>query len=182
MKTFKKTMAHNRFWRLPKTMAHNSAFGAWSEHFEPLKVLESLNNPLIPKLISYDNDSYVCEFIEGVNLSDYIERTRDIQWGITLVRTINEFMYSLLELRNTSKLQLFADDISCVNIMVTAEGRPYIVDLDQFGFFDTNNILRIFKETNMRLYDSFALALSTGTINEKNARIKYLENKLLTSM
>lgn len=162
-----------------KRMVHNSAFASF-EHFKPLKALENLNHPLIPKLISYDNNTYECEFIEGVDFFKYIEKTRNVQSGITLVKTINQFMYSLLELQNTSELKLFPDDISCVNIIVTAEGRPYIIDFDQFGFFDTHQILKIFKETNMRLYDSFTLALSTGTINKQNTRIKELENKLLS--
>lgn len=171
MKTFKKTMAKN------SSRATDSY-----EHFEPLKALENLNHPLIPKLISYDNNTYECEFIEGLDFFKYIEKTRNVKSGITLVKTINQFMYSLLELQNTFKLQLFPDDISCVNIIVTPEGNPYIIDLDQFGFFDTYQILKIFKETNMRLYDSFILALSAGTINDQNNHIKNLENKLLNLM
>ena len=163
-------------------MKSNSSYGSWSKHFEPLKALESLNHPLIPKLISYDNDAYVYEFIQGENLFDYIQRTKNFQWGITLVKTINEFMHSLLKVQNTSGLKLFADDITCVNIIVTTVGRPYIIDLDQFGFFDTYQILKIFKETNMKLYDSITLALLTGTINKQNIRIKELEAKLLSSL
>jgi len=172
MKTFKKNMKPN-----------GSLLKNTNDHHAPLKVLESLNHPLIPKLISYDNESYECEFIKGENLFDYIQRTRNVEWGITLVKTVNEFLYSLLDLKNIdSKPQLFADDISGVNIMVTKEGRPYIVDLDQFGFFETQAVFNIFKETNIRLYDAILLSLLNGTVNKQNIRIKNLENKILGLM
>ena len=171
MKTFKKNMKPN-----------GSLLKNTNDHYAPLKVLQSLNHPLIPKLISYDNESYECEFIEGENLFDYIQRTQDVEWGITLVKTINEFLYSLLKLSHKSEPRLFADDISGVNIIVTTEGKPYIIDLDQFGFFETQAILNIFKETNIRLYDAVLLSLLNGTVNKQNIRIKALENKLLTLM
>ena len=119
MKTFKKNMKPN-----------GSLLKNTNDHYAPLKVLQSLNHPLIPKLISYDNESYECEFIEGENLFDYIQRTQDVEWGITLVKTINEFLYSLLKLSHKSEPRLFADDISGVNIIVTTEGKPYIIDLE----------------------------------------------------
>ena len=43
-----------------KRMRNNNSYFP-SDHIHPLQILENMNHPMIPKLISYDNYAYTCE-------------------------------------------------------------------------------------------------------------------------
>ena len=50
-----------------------------------------MNHPMIPKLISYDNETYTCERIEGMPLEKYVQKTRDPAFALKLMHDINDF-------------------------------------------------------------------------------------------
>ena len=202
-----------------------------NKHQHPLKVLQSLNHPLIPKLISYDDEYYECEFIEGETLIDYTKRTRDVKLAMSIVKDTNAFFHlmavhehgpdrmasshgdghvgvsathimSLEQLKvedgfkYRGNLILSADDIHEQNIMVTSEGRPYIVDLDQFGWYHPYYVFKLIQFANIRVCDGIHTGMLLGktslenfyemkhrnelVINKQNIRIKKLEAKLLS--
>jgi hypothetical protein len=176
-----------------------------NEHQHPLKIIQSLNHPLIPKLISYDDESYECEFIEGEILIDYMKRTRDVKLAMSIVKDTNAFFHIMAahkyspaqnELKNLGELILSADDIHDQNILVTTEGRPYIIDLDQFGWYHRYTVFKLIQFSNIRVCDTIRTSLLLGDtnihnfyemkhrnellINKQNTRIKELENKLLS--
>jgi hypothetical protein len=179
-----------------------------NEHQHPLKIIQSLNHPLIPKLISYDDESYECEFIEGEHLTGYFQRTRDVQLAMSIIKDINAFFYVMAthkhrltqteqdKFRYRGKVILSADDIHEQNIMVTTEGRPYIIDLDQFGWYHPHRVIKLIQYSNIRVCDHIHTSLMVGensksnfyemkyrnelVINKQNIRIKELEAKLLS--
>ena len=168
-----------------------------NDHQRTLKVLQSLNHPLIPKLISYDNESYECEFIEGEHLTGYFKRTRDVQLAISIIKDINAFFHVMaahkhrltpLEQKNRryrGDLILSGDDLHQQNIIVSTEGRPYIIDLDQFGWYHPYEVIKIIQYSNISVCDHIRSALLLGTASEymnynQNIRINELEDKLLS--
>ena len=179
-----------------------------NEHQHPLKIIQSLNHPLIPKLISYDDESYECEFIEGEVLIDYMKRTRNIQLAMSIIKDTNSFFHIMAAhkhspaqymqdiLKYRGKVILSADDIHEQNIMVTTEGRPYIIDLDQFGWYHPHRVIKLIQYSNIRVCDHIHTSLMVGensksnfyemkyrnelVINKQNIRIKELEAKLLS--
>ena len=181
-----------------------------NNHQHPLKILQGLNHPLIPKLISYDDESYECEFIEGEVLIDYMKRTRDVQLAMSIVKDTNAFFHIIAthkhrltqteqnKFRYRGELTLSADDLHEQNIMVTAEGRPYVIDLDQFGWYHPYRVIKLIQYSNISVSDTINSGLLMGeadeynfyemkyrnelVINKQNIRIKELEAKLLSSL
>ena len=181
-----------------------------NNHQHPLKVLQGLNHPLIPKLISYDDESYEYEFIEGEHLKGYFKRTRDVELAMSIIKDINAFFYAMAthkhrltqteqnKFRYRGELTLSADDLHEQNIIVSTEGRPYIIDLDQFGWYHPYEVIKIIQYSHTSVCDHIRSALLLGTaseynfyemkyrnelvINKQNIRIKELEAKLLSSL
>ena len=167
---------------------NNSYFPA--DHIHPLQILENMNHPMIPKLVSYNNYSYTCEHIEGISLENYIRKTRDAALGLKIIKDINNFMYDLTEITKVNDkgqvLQFLCDDIHGNNIMVTEDGKVSIIDLDQFGFHHPYTIFKILQFTNIRLCGSVRDGLLIGDSDtysqdskDKSKHIKKLEEKLL---
>ena len=87
------------------------------------------------------------------------------------------------------ELQFSCDDIHEANILVTEDGKPYIIDFDQFGYHHPYTVFRLLQSTNYRLCDSIRSALllaDTDHIeNIKNSykkRIAELEEQLLNEL
>jgi len=176
-----------------KRMRNNYSYFP-SEHIEPIQILENMNHPMIPKFISYDDESYTSEFIEGVSLGTYVRSSRDPAFGLRVIKDINNFMYNLSEYTKPFKAhwgiidcQMSCDDIHEGNMLVTKDGRPYIIDFDQFGFFHQNDIFKLLQSANMRLCDSIRSSLLIATsdshlkmVKARDFRIKELEDRLLS--
>ena len=161
-----------------------------NEHQHPLKVLQSLNHWMIPKLISYDNETYTCERIEGLSLAEYVRKNRDAAFALKVIQDVNNFMHDLTKFTKVDKsgqeLQFSCEDIHEANMIVTENGKPYIIDFDQFGYYPSYTIFKLLQSANYRLCDSIRSALllaDTDHIeNIKNSyknRIEKLETKLL---
>ena len=161
-----------------------------SDHIHPLQILDSMNHPMIPKIVSYDNETYTCERIEGQSLATYVRKNRDAAFALKVIQDINNFMYDLTKFTKVNekgwKLQLSCDDMHEANMLVTEDGKPYIIDFDQFGYYHSNVVFKLLQSTNYRLCDSIRSALllaDTDHIeNIKNSyknRIEKLETKLL---
>ena len=164
-----------------------------TDHIHPLQILENMNHPMIPKLISYDNETYTCERIEGLSLAEYVRKNRDAAFALKVIQDINNFMYDLTKFTKVNergwKLQLSCDDIHEANMIVTEDGKPYIIDFDQFGYHHPYTVFRLLQSTNYRLCDSIRSALllaDTDHIeNIKNSykkRIAELEEQLLNEL
>ena len=161
-----------------------------SDHIHPLQILENMNHPMIPKIVSYDNETYTCERIEGLSLAKYVRKNKDAAFALKVLKDVNNFMYDLTKFTKVNehprKLQLSCDDIHEANMIVTEDGKPYIIDFDQFGFYPPNVIFKLLQSTNYRLCDSIRSALLLSDtdrvvciVKEAKKRIAELEEKLL---
>ena len=161
-----------------------------NEHQHPLKVLQSLNHWMIPKLISYDNETYTCERIEGLSLAEYVRKNRDAAFALKVIQDVNNFMHDLTKFTKVDKsgqeLQFSCEDIHEANMIVTENGKPYIIDFDQFGYHHSYTIFKLLQSTNYRLCDSIRSALLLSDTDrvvrcgeEDKKRIAELEEQLL---
>ena len=164
MNSFKKRMKNN--WSHFPT-----------DHIHPLQILENMNHPMIPKLISYDNETYTCERIEGMPLEKYVQKTRDPAFALKLMHDINDFMRELTTHTKAFKendgplvnYQLFCDDMHCDNLIITEDGKVYIIDLDQFGFHHPYSIFKFMETASQKLNRSIWGSLVTGEIKHINS-------------
>ena len=164
-----------------------------SDHIHPLQILENMNHPMIPKIVSYDNETYTCERIEGLSLAKYVRKNKDAAFALKVLKDVNNFMYDLTKFTKVNergwKLQLSCDDIHEANMIVTEDGKPYIIDFDQFGFYPPNVIFKLLQSTNYRLCDSIRSALLLSDtdrvvciVKEAKKRIAELEGQLLNEL
>ena len=134
-----------------------------SDHIHPLQILENMNHPMIPKIVSYDNETYTCERIEGLSLEEYVRKNRDAAFALKVMQDINNFMYDLTKFTKVDKsgqeLQFSCEDIHEANMIVTEDGKPYIIDFDQFGYHHPYTVFKLLQSTNYRLCDSIRSAL-----------------------
>ena len=153
-----------------------------------------MNHPMIPKIVSYDNETYTCERIEGMPLEKYIQKTRDPAFALKLMHDINDFMRELTTHTKAFKendgplvnYQLFCDDMHCDNLIITEDAKAYIVDFDQFGFFHPYTVFRLMEIANTKLCrsirDSLLIADTDRVVHrgkEAKNRIAELEEQLL---
>ena len=165
-----------------------------SDHIHPLQILENMNHPMIPKLISYDNETYTCERIEGMPLEKYVQKTRDPAFALKLMHDINDFMRELTTHTKAFKendgplvnYQLFCDDIHESNLIITEDAKAYIIDFDQFGFFHPYTVFSLMEiastKLNRSIRDNLLLADTLYIEDIKNSyknRVTELEEKLL---
>ena len=168
-----------------------------SDHIHPLQILENMNHPMIPILISYDNETYTCQRVEGLSLAEYVRKNRDAAFALKVIQDINNFMYDLTKFTKVDKdgqeLQFSCEDIHEANILVTENGKPYIIDFDQFGYHHPYTVFKLLQSTNYRLCDSIRASLLIASIDseradshkmkaimqERGKRIKKLEKQLL---
>jgi len=181
MNSFKKIMKNN--WsHFPR------------DHIHPLQILENMNHPMIPKLISYDNETYTCERIEGMPLEKYVRKTRDPAFALKLMHDINDFMRELTTHTKAFKendgplvnYQLFCDDIHESNLIITEDAKAYIIDFDQFGFFHPYTVFSLMEiastKLNRSIRDNLLLADTLyieDIINSYKNRVTELEEQLL---
>ena len=170
---------------------NNSYFSA--DHIHPLQLLENMNHPMIPKIVSYDNETYTCERIEGLSLAEYVRKNRDAAFALKVIQDINNFMYDLTKFTKVNergwKLQFSCEDIHEANILVTEDGKPYIIDFDQFGYHHPYIVFKLLQSTNYRLCDSIRSALLLSDTDRARAvgeaakkRIAELEEQLLNEL
>jgi thiamine kinase-like enzyme len=175
-----------------KRMRNNNSYFP-SDHIHPLQILENMNHPMIPKLISYDNYAYTCEHIEGLSLAESVRKNKGAAFALKVVQDINNFMYDLTKFTKVNekgwKLQFSCDDIHEANIIVTEDGKPYIIDFDQFGYYPSYTIFKLLQSTNYRLCDSIRSALLLSDTDRARARgeaakkrIAELEEQLLNEL
>jgi predicted Ser/Thr protein kinase len=154
-----------------------------------------MNHPMIPKLISYDNETYTCERIEGMSLEKYVRKTRDAAFALKLMHDIYDFMRQLTthtkafagdSVGNIVNYQLFCDDIHESNLIITEDAKAYIIDFDQFGFFHPYTVFRLMEIANTKLCrsirDSLLIADTDRVVRrgkEAKKRVTELEKKLL---
>ena len=165
-----------------------------TDHIHPLQILENMNHPMIPKLISYDNETYTCERIEGMPLEKYVQKTRDPAFALKLMHDINDFMRELTTHTKAFKendgplvnYQLFCDDIHESNLIITEDAKAYIIDFDQFGFFHPYTVFSLMEiastKLNRSIRDNQLLADTLYIEDIKNSyknRVTELEEKLL---
>ena len=165
-----------------------------SDHIHPLQILENMNHPMIPKLISYDNETYTCERIEGMPLEKYVRKTRDPAFALKLMHDINDFMRELTTHTKAFKendgplvnYQLFCDDIHESNLIITEDAKVYIIDFDQFGFFHPYTVFSLMEiastKLNRSIRDNLLLADTLYIEDIKNSyknRVTELEEQLL---
>lgn len=150
------------------------------KHYEALKQLENIDHPLIPKLYEYDNISYECEYIDGEDLETYIQKTGDIDFAYSVLESVNDLLQKLSKIE-FGDLKLSAEDIHSKNILVS-NGKPYLIDLDQIGWWHPYTIFKIIMTTNMNicntlqtsllLYDAkYHIQILSDKMHEKNEEI-----------
>ena len=157
------------------------------DHIHPLQILENMNHPMIPKLISYDNETYTCERIEGMPLEKYIRKNRDAACGnaafaLKLMHDIYDFMRQLTThtkaVSGTGEeivdYQLFCDDMHESNLIITEDGKAYIIDFDQFGFFHPYTVFSLMEIANTKLCRSIRDNLLLGEIDHQTQLIKHI--------
>lgn len=141
------------------------------DHAHPISKVEELNHPLIPKLYYYDDNKYECEYIDGEDLVTYLERTGDISTGILVYELVQDLMIKMSKISNTHNWEdyswkgpdlawkLGCDDIHAKNILVTNEGKPYLIDFDQFGWYHPYTIFKLLDNNTGRISDAMRYAM-----------------------
>ena len=153
-KTFKKVMRPNSS-EFPNMHAH------------PLEKLEEIEHPLIPKLFYYDDTEYECEFIEGTDFETHIRKTGDYGFGLEVLNLVQDLSFKMsqiefgLEFPYSHKLnwRMGAEDIHCKNILISAEGKPYLIDLDQIGWWHPFTIFKLINQSTYNMTDSLRYSL-----------------------
>jgi len=164
-----------------------------SDHIHPLQILENMNHPMIPKIVSYDNETYTCQRVEGLSLAESVRKNKGAAFALKVVQDINNFMYDLTKFTKVDKdgqeLQFSCEDIHEANILVTENGKPYIIDFDQFGYHHPYTVFKLLQSTNYRLCDSIRSALlladsdkMKAIMQERGKRIAELEEQLLNEL
>ena len=102
--------------------------------------------------------------VEGLSLAESVRKNKGAAFALKVVQDINNFMYDLTKFTKVNerwawKLQFSCDDIHEANIIVTEDGKPYIIDFDQFGYYPSYTIFKLLQSTNYRLCDSIRSAL-----------------------
>ena len=139
------------------------------EHSTALEKLEQMDNDLIPELYEFSDEHYVCEFIEGEELEPYIVRTGDYEFAIETLKKIHMLMYDMCHVQHSEKeLRLGAEDIHSANILIK-DKKPYLIDLDQFGWWSQVTTFKLMMSANIRLTDSCRTAFNLRTINIAHA-------------
>lgn len=157
------------------------------KHYEALKQLENIDHPLIPKLYEYDDISYKCEYIDGEDLETYIQKTGDIDFAYSVLESVNDLLQKLSKIE-FGDLKLSAEDIHSKNILVS-NGKPYLIDLDQIGWWHPYTIFKIIMTTNVNICNTLQTSLLLYdikcnldkhkiTIDSLSAKHKILSDKM----
>jgi serine/threonine protein kinase len=152
-------------------------------HGYALEKLEELNHPLIPKLYYYDDNEYECEFIDGLTLETFIMKTGDYNVALNVLEQVNDLMMQMAKVESNHewnykldlKWRLAAEDIHPTNILIDKNGNPYLIDLDQIGFWHPFTIYQLMMNAHMKLTD--CLRYTFIEWHHQNCRILYEKDK-----
>ena len=147
-------------------------------HGYALEKLEELNHPLIPKLYYYDDEEYECQFIDGLNLEAFIMKTGDYDVALNVLEQVNDLMMQMAKVESNHewnytldlKWRLAAEDIHPANILIDKHGNPYLIDLDQIGFWHPFSVYQLMMNAHMKLTDSLRYTFMVW--HHKNMNVK----------
>ena len=95
-------------------------------HREPIYRLIELHHPMVPNIISVNDNQITYEYVEGIPLKDTdMKSVEDMMWVLS---SCMDFMNALAQVRKKDMF-LFAEDIHALNIIVTPERQLKIIDL-----------------------------------------------------
>lgn len=121
-------------------------------HREPIYRLIELHHPMVPNIISVNDNQITYEYVEGIPLKDTdMKSVEDMMWVLS---SCMDFMNALAQVRKKDMF-LFAEDIHALNIIVTPERQLKIIDLDQIGFYNKANVYRYLNRNYFYLVDFF---------------------------
>lgn len=115
------------------------------------------NSSIMPKVISYDDESVEYEYVEGVTLQHYLKRTGNYNLARKVTEDCLNFLFDLSKntfIHNRKEYILCADDIHDQNIIVSPEENFYVVDFDQFSWVHKYTYFRIIQDSCQKLTDN----------------------------
>ncbi len=121
-------------------------------HREPIYRLIELHHPMVPNIISVDDEQITYEYVEGTTLKDTdMKSVEDMMWVLS---SYMDFVNKLVQVRKKDMF-LFAEDMHALNIIVTPDKQLKIIDLDQIGFYKKANVYRYLNRNYFYLVDFF---------------------------
>ena len=121
-------------------------------HREPIYRLIELHHPMVPNIISVDDEQITYEYVEGTTLKDTdMKSVEDMMWVLS---SYMDFVNKLVQVRKKDMF-LFAEDMHALNIIVTPDRQLKIIDLDQIGFYNKANVYRYLNRNYFYLVDFF---------------------------
>jgi hypothetical protein len=163
-------------------------------HAEPISKLEELNHPLIPKIVYYDDNEYEIEYIDGEDLVTYLERTGDWSTGILVYELVQDLMLQMSKISSNYKWndfplkgpditwKLAAEDIHSKNIVITKEGKPYLIDLDQIGWWHPYSVFKLMNTNTSRIAECMRSAMITWDHKVSIERLATELNEIATEL
>jgi len=122
------------------------------EHQLPINSLLTLNHPMVPKIVEYNDKKIIYEYVEGIPLKETdMKSVEDMMWVLSKCM---DFMNTLTRIRDKD-LFLFAEDIHSLNLIVTPDKQLKIIDLDQIGFYHKSNVYRYLNRNYFYIVDFF---------------------------
>lgn len=159
-------------------------------HGYALEKLEELNHPLIPKLYYYDDEEYECQFIDGLTLEAFIMKHGDYDVALNVLEQVNDLMNKMAKITLTFEWEnmwndlywrMSADDIHAANILIDKDGNPYLIDLDQIGFWHPFTVYQLMMNAHMKLTDSLRYTFIGWQHKNLARKIDHLSNTHLKS-
>ena len=131
MKTFKKDVQSGWGLDLPNM------------HIESFTRLNNIDDELVLKMLSYDDEQYEVEYFEGTVLWQWYARNGSFDWAMDLLTRLQILISKLAQEKYTHggvTYRMCMVDIHPENILVSPEGRAVVVDYDSFGWVEDTNV------------------------------------------
>lgn len=131
MKTFKKDVQSGWGLDLPNM------------HIESFNRLNNIDDELVLKMLSYDDEQYEVEYFEGTVLWQWYARNGSFDWAMDLLTRLQILINKLAQEKYTYggvTYRMCMVDVHPENILVSPEGRAVVVDYDSFGWVEDTNV------------------------------------------
>lgn len=131
MKTFKKDIQSGWGLDLPNM------------HIESFNRLSNIDDELVLKMLSYDDEQYEVEYFEGTVLWQWYAKNGSFDWAMDLLTRLQILINKLAQEKYTYQgitYRMCMVDIHPENILVNSEGRAVVVDYDSFGWVEDTNV------------------------------------------
>jgi len=110
-----------------------------NDHEEAIELLKQLDFDLIPEIYEFNDEKYTCKYIHGVPLEQYMAHRGTPEFGVHVMDTVFNFLIECTKIERYGRY-FCADDIHPSNLIVDGKGTLWIIDFDQFGFYEKTEV------------------------------------------